>query len=306
MARYVSTKTASGGTVGGGGASGPTAAEVCQYACKAVCDLFCTNFRTPECRPTLNYLPTAQNCFVVICHCNCWTNCFCNGCFKLDLDTNKYRAFRICFSGLRLCGCVQNTFYTGVVSSNGCFCCCNQTYRYLYACNKWPMACNCCCYLQNYWCCGCVVNWWYRCQTGCDGIGFFDYTLEAAPTDRPYCNCASNWMFSVCWIQQPPGCWVYHFPAQCSRIMAAGYCNQSTSWSKNQKTNNYICAICFCGSNGFMPTLVGGNYGYTCDGDVDLPHPISNWTVWGWPCCFPVNVGVFSGTTCPEPNEAYE
>ena len=46
MARYVSTKSATGAVSGGGGASGPTPAEVCQYACKAVCD--CLLYTSPS------------------------------------------------------------------------------------------------------------------------------------------------------------------------------------------------------------------------------------------------------------------
>ena len=306
MARYVSTKSASGGTIGGGGASGPTAAEVCQYACKAVCDLFCTNLKTTACRPLLNYLPTTQNCYTLICHCNCWTTCFCNGCFKIDIDTNKYRGFRICFAGFRLCGCNTNTMYAGVVSSNGCMCCCTQTYSWMHSCNKWPQGCNCFCYLGNCWCCGPQPYWCYTCMSGIDGTGFFDFTLEANSYNRPYCNCSPDWGFDVCWISSNEGNFARNFPGQCSRVKGAPYCNKSTMWSRNQKANDYVCAICFCANQTLMSTICAGCYAQTCVGDVNLPHPIPNWSIWGWPCCFPVNVGVWSGTEQPDPNEAYE
>ncbi len=309
MARYVSTKSATGAVSGGGGASGPTPAEVCQYACKAVCDLFCTNLITPACRPTLNYLPTTDNCYTVICHCNCWTNCFENGCFKIDLDTNKYRGFRICFAGQRIKACCYIYMCAGIVSSNGCMCCCQQTYRYFCACNRWPM--GHCCFCQNFncWTCGCTIGadqkWCYCCVSGMDGVGFFDFKLEAAPINRPYCNCEGPWMFDVCFanISQQ---WNYDFPAQCSRLFGAPNCNRSTAWSRNQKANDYIKSICFFSNCFLSSTLQGGNYSQTACGDVNAPHPIPNWTIWGWPCCFPVNVGVWSGSTAPEVNDAYE
>ena len=309
MARYVTTKSATGAATGGsGGASGPTAAEVCQYACKAVCDLFCTNLITPSCRPTLNYLPTTDNCYTVICHCNCWTNCFENGCFKIDLDTNKYRGFRICFTGQRIKACCYNYFCAGIVSSNGCMCCCQQNYWLICACNNWPMGSCCFCY----WCrcrtCGCTIGadqkWCYYCQSGLDGLGWFDFKLESAATNRPYCNCEADWMWDLCWMGH--SYWQSDFPAQCNRMMGIPYCNKSTGWSKNQKADNYIKSICFFTNHFWGSSLHSGSYGSTACGDVNAPHPIPNWTIWGWPCCLPVNVGLWSGSTAPTANDAYE
>jgi len=313
MARYVTTKSATGAaTGGGGGASGPTAAEVCQYACKAVCDLFCTNFITPACRPTLNYMPVPDRDWNVICHCNCWTNCF--GCtFRIDLDTTKYKAFRICFAGQKIRACCYYYMCAAIMQKTAaapCWCCCAASYRYLRVCNREPVPRCCCCSYFGQCRCGYSIGynegWCWCCRSGCDGNAFWDFKLCAAPMRPVSNNMGSPWMYDLCWVGQKQDEWYSDFLGQCMRIYGVGGCAMTAAWSPCQNFQDYINGICFMANLPIESTLSSGNYCQHQANPCNQPYPLPNWTIWGQPCCFPVNVGLWSGTTAPTANDPYE
>ena len=102
MARYVSTKTASGG--GSSGAVGLTATDVCNTICKLAT-------QTPADQPSPLIMP-GFGCWEMVCNCPCWTDCY--GCCAIwCVDTSKYRGFRIHYNGVRSRGCCYTYLYPG-------------------------------------------------------------------------------------------------------------------------------------------------------------------------------------------------
>ena len=93
MARYVSTKSASGGSAGGG--TGLTAADVC--------NTICTLATQAPTAGTTRIMP-GFNEWVTICNCPDWNDCY--GCtVEWKFDTSLYRAFKWCYRGIRMCAC---------------------------------------------------------------------------------------------------------------------------------------------------------------------------------------------------------
>ena len=84
MARYVSTKTASGASAGG--SAGLSSVDVCNLICNL-------STQSPADSPSPLIMP-GFGCWQMICNCPCWTECY--GCCVIwCIDTSKYKAFKV-------------------------------------------------------------------------------------------------------------------------------------------------------------------------------------------------------------------
>ena len=306
MSRYVKTVVAADGSGGGGSDAGMTAAQACQYACKAVCDMFCTNLICPECRPYYNTLPTATvNDWVVVCHCDCWNNSYGQGTVWC-LDTNKYRGFKWCYRGVRIKGCCWWYGVMGIAAKNvDCFCCCSNSYRIACKC-QWPPS-QCCSSCWQFWDSGQIQFGCQQCcSSQCDANFNFGWELfpvwqKALPQEDRVCG-----QVGFC-IWMPKG---NRDPLQCAGgydvyIGNNSYCHKTITWSCNEAAKGSTCyldRVCICvNSPGFESALCGtypdGYNGKGTDG-TPLPNGVTpSWTMWGIPCCYPMNIGSYSGGT---------
>ena len=283
MARYVSTKTAAGGSSGGGGLS---LADVCTAVCNTVCKLAT---QTPANQPSPLVMP-GFGCWEMICNCSCWTDCY--GCCVIwCVDTSKYKAFKINYNGVRICACQYMYMYPGV-GNDDCFCCCSNTYKGRCICD-WPSS-SCCCWC-GYQCCWmgkemCVYCWgvqydkafniefcirapkWKNCTSGGQGTGFW-YNFAY----KKWTNCCDGHCFT-----------------SCDRVMGTNHCS-CLMWSCEQNTSNYITRMCLrTESTPFMSTLAGaGNWNPNDGAENILGVPC--WTIWAMPCDRPT-----FGTCCME------
>ena len=95
MARYVSTKSASGGSSGGGAAAGLSASDVCNQICKLSTDAAGTPGSTvaSDLTSQASEISGGYSQWKMICNCPCWTDCY--GCNVLwCFDSTKYRGYR--------------------------------------------------------------------------------------------------------------------------------------------------------------------------------------------------------------------
>ena len=314
MSRYVKTVAAADGSGGGGsaGQAGLSAAQACQYACKAVCDMFCTNFKTPACRPYYNFLPTTTvNDWVVICHCDCWTSCY--GCkVTWCLDTAKYRAFKWCFKGIRIRGCCY--FYGAMgMAAKGveCYCCCNNAW--LNSCNFYGsppcMCCNACWQCWN----ACHIGLFCQhcCQAQCDGVfnmGWCIFPVGQSREQNQYRTC--NQIGYRIWL--PDNYDKDTYRGRCEVFAGtSGYCHRYITWSPEEACKSSTCYLDrWClnvewNNNYGFESASCGNYPFDCHAGTDvggqpLPKGVTPmWTIWGIPCCYPMNIGTISmGTGC--------
>jgi hypothetical protein len=310
MSRYVKTVVAADGSGGGGSDVGLTAAQACQYACKAVCDMFCTNLICPECRPYYNTLPTPTvNEWVVICHCACWTNCYGQN-LVWCLDTNKYSGFKWCYCGVNIRGCCGWYATMGMAAKGvDCFCCCNNAYTQ--SCNRFGTPpCMCCNACWQYWNACAIQELCQRCcQSQCDGNFNFGWAIfpmwQSSQSNQErvcgqigYCIWMPYGNYDK--MQWRGGCEVY--------IGTNGHCQMYMTWSCNEAcygTTNYLDRWCLCFHHGYgFKSLACGIVstnncwnGKTDDGLNLCKGVTPSWTMWGIPCCYPMNIGSFSGGT---------
>lgn len=309
MSRYVKTVAAADGSGGGSaGDSGISAAQACQYACKAICDMFCTNLICPECRPYYNTLPvTTVNDYVVVCHCDCWTNSFGQG-MVFCLDTNKYRGFRWCFRGVRIKGCCWWYGNMGMAAKGvDCFCCCTNSYRYAKDqwCS-WPLS-MCCSYCWNYYNHSAIAIGCQQCCTSqCDGN--FNFGWEIYPQWQHALQNYSRVYGQVGYcVWMPKG---NRDMLQCAgghevTIGTNSHCHWAITWSCNEACKGTTCYLdrwCVCvNSPGFESAIVGTYPDHWNGKDSEsnkLPAGVTpSWTMWGIPCCYPMNIGSYSGGT---------
>lgn len=274
MARYVSTKTAAGGS-SGGTTAGLTAADVCNQICKLAT-------QPPADQPSPLIMP-GFGCWQMICNCPCWTDCY--GCCVIwCIDTSKYKGFKIHYNGVRNCACCYTYVYPGA-GSDDCFCCCDQNYRGHCTCS-WPMK-SCCCWC-HYHCCwmakdSCV----FCCNSSFDNAWSFEFCIMA-PSWK---GCTSgnlgtgfwyDWHFKkfirCCDCHNYTGCERYKGQVNCACIF----------WSKEQNSSKYVSRMCVrTQETPFQSVLAGGNYPATEGGNLMIGMPC--WTIWGMPCdrpCF--------------------
>ena len=311
MSRFVKTvATADGsGGGGGGGSTGISAAQACQFACKAVCDMFCTNMICPECRPYFNTLPvTTVNDYVVICHCDCWTNCY-GQALSWCLDTNKYRGYKFCYRGIRIKGCCWWYGKMGAAAKNvDCFCCCTNSYRYAKDrwCS-WPLS-QCCSSCWDYYNYGYVeFGCGQCCQSQCDGQFNMGWELFPKWQKAQQNSDRVRGQVGYC-IWFPKG---NRDSLQCAgghevTIGTISHCHANMTWSCNEAMKGSTCYLdrwCLCvnAGHGFSSAFCG-TYQDCQNGKDSNAQPLPNgvtpsWTIWGIPCCYPVNIGTFSGGT---------
>ena len=311
MSRFVKTVATADGSGGGGGSdAGLTAAQACKYACKAVCDMFCTNLICPECRPYFNTLPTPTvNDWVVVCHCDCWTNCYGQH-VVWCLDTSKYKGFKWCYRGVRIKGCCWWYGHMGMAAKNvDCFCCCTNSYR-ISCKNQYPMD-NCCNACWQYYNQGFIeIGCQQCCSSTCDGLFNFGWSVF------PVWQKAQQ---NLDRVQGQVGFCVWMPKGNRDMLQCAGgyevfignnsYCHHQIVWNSNEAclgTTCYLDRWCLCtnGGHAFSSALSSQNTyhqngfnGNDTDGN-QLPAGVTpSWTMWAIPCCYPMNIGSYSGGT---------
>ena len=280
MARYVSTKTASGGSAGGG--SGVSLSEVCTAVCCVIGNNAQNTTTGIQVSPTTNQLIPGYSCWQMICNCQCWDDCY--GCNVVwCVDTAKYRAFRLAYTGLRHCACCYMYFCIGLGDDN-CFCQCSQAYRGVCVC-MWPEK-SCCCWTA-YNCCQIVMEpCIYCCNSQWDNIWSFVYTV-CAPQ---YKGCTSgnqgmgihyDWCYSRKFVRY---CDCYNRTGW-DRSKGATHCH-CLFWSCKQNSSKYLTRLCMKSSETpFQSALAGGNYPGNEGGDHSAGTPC--WTIWAIPCHIP-------------------
>jgi len=281
MTRYVSTKSASGASSGGG--AGLSATDVCNTICKLAT-------QSPANQPSPLVMP-GFGCWQMICNCPCWTDCY--GCCMIwNVDTLKYRAFRLQYTGIRNCACCYTYICPGFGNSN-CFCNCSNTYRGACVC-MWPMK-SCCCW-EVYNCCGmqkdaCI----YCCNRQWDNAWSFQFTI-----------CSPEWKGCTSGNQ---GTGVFYdfkyarkFVACCDdynsnghdRFRGMTHCS-CLFWNCNMNSFYYLTRMCLkVHQTPFQSLLNAGNYPTNEGGDHMVGTPC--WTIWGVPCDRP-QFGTCSMTT---------
>ena len=281
MARYVSTKSAAGGSSSGGG-SGLTVTEVCNTICKLAT-------QTPASQPSPLIMP-GFGCWEMICNCPCWTDCY--GCCVIwNVDTSKYRAFKVHYTGIRNCACCYTYVQPGF-GNDECFCCCNYAYRGRCVC-RWPMK-SCCCW-EAYQCCwpaqnACV----YCCNSQWDNIWSFEFTICAPMWHGCTSGNQGTGVFYDWWYFKNPRCCDDYDYSGCDRQKGHTFC-ACLFWSCKQNATQYVTRMCLktC-ETPFQSALAGGNYPSNEGGDKAAGTPC--WTIWGIPCDRP-EFGTCSMTT---------
>ena len=264
MAKYVTTRSASGGASGGG--AGLTAADVCDTICSL--NTSCTS----------DSINSGFSCWRMICNCPNWTDCYgCN--IQWNVDTLNYRAIRLYYTGIRQQKCCWLYMCPGL-GTPSCYCCCDNAYRGNCVCN-WPVK-SCCCWTA-YNCCHmgkdtCV----YCCNGAWDDIWSMQFTV-----------CAPNW--KACY-DQGQGVfysfwWKKYTRAHNTEYEYTGwditrgytYCS-NMNWNCDiGDSNNYLSRICLVTREPpFMPAVSDGNYSTSRGGACGAGVPC--WTVWGVPC----------------------
>ena len=310
MSRFVKTVAAADGSGGGGGSdAGLTAAQACQYACKAVCDMFCTNLICPECRPYYNTLPTPTvDDWVVVCHCDCWTNCYGQN-VVWCLDTNKYKGFKWCYRGVRIKGCCWWYGQMGMAAKGvDCFCCCTNTYRNACKCH-FPLTQCCSACWSFYEQCMIEIGCQQCCSSQCDGL--FNFGWAVFPQWQKALSNQSRVYGQVGYcIWMPKG---NRDSVQCAGgsevyMGTNSHCISKIVWNEAQACKGTTCYLdrwCLCvnGGHAFSSAISNGCWeqnthnGTDCDGN-QLPSGVTpSWTMWAIPCCYPMNIGSYSGGT---------
>ena len=283
MARYVSTKSASGGSSGGGAAAGLSASDVCNQICKLSTDAAGTPGSTvaSDLTSQASEISGGYSQWKMICNCPCWTDCYgCNvvWCF----DSTKYRGYKLVYSGMRLCACCYAYWCNGIGSVD-CFCCCNNAYMGTCIC-CWPTK-SCCC-LDAYHCCNMLrSNCVYCCNTPYDDMWGFEWTVWSpcnAAWGCPKQGAGVMWDFS--WKKFIRNNWAdYHYASR-DRQMGFTYCH-CLYWSpcQNSSTSRYFARLLMrMENNPFMSALSSGNYESSVGGACAAGQPC--WTIWGIPC----------------------
>ena len=280
MARYVSTKSATGGSSGGG--SGFTATDVCNTIC---------NLATQDVskQPSPLIMP-GFGCWDMICNCPCWTDCY-GCCIVWNVDTSKYRAFKIHYTGIRNCACCYTYLQPGF-GNDECFCCCNNAYRGRCIC-RWPMK-SCCCW-EAYSCCWAAQNVCvYCCNSQWDNIWSFEFTICAPMWHGCTSGNQGTGVFYDWWYHKFPRCCDEYDYSGCDRQKGQNYCS-CLFWSCKQNATQYVTRMCVktCDTP-FQSALAGGNYPSQEGGAESTGTPC--WTIWAIPCDRP-QFGTCSMTT---------
>ena len=279
MARYVSTKTAGGGSSGGG--AGISLAEVCTAVCNTVCKLAT---QTPASQPSPLIMP-GFGCWEMVCNCPCWTECY--GCCAIwCVDTSKYKGFKIRYNGVRSRGCCYTYLYPGF-GNDSCFCCCNYAYRGACIC-QWPFksavgwtAYNCCSMHMN----ACV----FCCQSQWDSGWSWEMSIFAPSWKGCTSGAQGTGVWYDWWFPKFIRCCDCYCYTGCDRQKGQTYCS-CLFWGPGQDSTsgNHVTRMCMRFEyTPFEPVTNGGQYQVAGGGDQLVGQPC--WTIWGIPCdrpCF--------------------
>lgn len=289
MARYVTTKSASGSSSGGG--AGVTLDQVCTAVCNVVCCL-----TTQQAGLTTSISPGYGE-WEMICNCPNWTDCY--GCNVIwCIDTSKYKAFKIKYNGIANCACCYTYMCLGFgppKSINDCFCSCSNAY-YAYCTCAWPVK-SCCCW-QAYACCAMLNG---ACVYCCNGVTSQSWGFEWIVCAPPWKKCTNDGQgggvyFDFYYKKFIAECGEYYFP-NWDRQKGFNFCS-CLHWSKQQNTDCYLERLCMKFSDSPMQPTVGTDTFLTwCANQGGMCYTgIPCWTIWGVPCYRP-KFGTCSMTT---------
>ena len=296
MARFIKTISADGSSSGGGGA-GVTLDQVCT----AVCNVICNNVTRNENGITeaqdfsedgnyknrTNQIIPGFGCWEIICNCPYWDTCY-GCCVTWCVDTMKYRAFRIVYTGIRNQVCCH--FYPCLgFGTDSCFCVCSQAYRGRYQMCGWPMMSCCCWYAYNQehilhdYCVQCMN------AEGRDSVWGFEFMVCAPTWKRPTSQHYGR------------GVWYETKMAQKYYCECSAYCYSDWSvhkgtqfcgclfWNCNQNSNQHLTRLCWKSSNQpLMSALYTGSYTASNVDGGSCSTGVPCWTIWGQPCVRPM------------------
>ncbi len=294
MARFIKTVSSDGST-SGGASTGVSLAEVCT----AVCNVICANatccggiVATQDTSEDGNFknrtsqLIPGFGCWEMICNCPYWNKNY-GCCITWCVDTMKYRAFNIVYTGIRQQPCchIYPCFGFGTET---CFCCCSQSYRGGSVLCGWPRHIGASHNWTAYNCEHISGNYCVQCMNaeGRDTVWGFQFMI-----------CAPEWKRTV---SQNTGGGVFYDVRTTAKYMCncSAYCYSDYTrfkgfnfcsclfWNCTQNSNHYVSKMCLKVSNqNFMSSLQGGQWtgceGFPCGTGVPC------WTIWGQPCVRP-------------------
>ena len=289
MARFVTTKTASGGSTGG--SAGVSLQQVCTAVCCVIRDGIVGTAAT-------NTLPKFGNPdgWELICNCNQWDNCW-GTCILWEVDTERYRAFRWCIRGITFCGCCHHYFCTYLVNSAG-NCQTNVGYRYwdMRANKPWPIG-SCCCW--EAYSGDCICWCWYCCGTNCSMPQAI--TIEVGQSvSKSNCMSGQNGQYGVCFDICYGHRWAACDYSCCwggsNRIKGGVWCHPLV-WAKSQHADRYFKHLKIITNYGWIPTHKASVSWQCWFGDQPQGYPC--WSLYGIPCDRPditgSNVKEFTG-----------
>ena len=112
MTRFIKTVTSEGGTSSGGSTG---------LSVKDVCNTICTLSTQDVANQPSPRISQGFSCWEMLCNCPSWDDCY--GCCMIwNVDTMKYKAFRLRYNGIRVCACCYQYIMPGV-GNDVCFCC---------------------------------------------------------------------------------------------------------------------------------------------------------------------------------------
>ena len=296
MARFIKTISADGGTSGSGG-SGVSLSEVCTAVCKVICDNTTRNAsgiveaadfsESGTYANRTNQIIPGFGCWEMICNCPYWDTCY-GCCIEWCIDTTKYRAFNIVYSGIRQKPCCHLYPCWGF-GTETCFCCCSQSYRGRSVLCGWPTHIG-----SNY-------QWTaYNCEHISGDYCIQCMNAEARDTvwGFQFMICAPEWKRTV---SQNTGGGVFYdlrttakYMCNCnqycysdySRFKGFNFCS-CLFWNCTQNSNYYVSKMCLKVANqAFQSALVSGGSWTGCEG-FPCATGVPCWTIWGQPCMRP-------------------
>ena len=278
MRGFIKTVTSEGGTSSGGSTG---------LSVKDVCNTICTLSTQDVANQPSPRISQGFSCWEMLCNCPSWDDCY--GCCMIwNVDTMKYKAFRLRYNGIRVCACCYQYIMPGV-GNDVCFCCCDQAWRGRCLCG-WPT--RSCCNWEAFNCCSmamyaCI----YCCNTQWDDIWSFDWTIWQAPW-RACCCPGNSIYYKFCykkWVREDQNQYDY---MSWDTSMGRNFCS-CLHWNCVQAgcfgncDNRYMQRLCLKVCNTpFMSALFGGTYPchHGCSSAVGDPC----WTIYGSPCDRPM------------------
>lgn len=281
MARFISTKTASGGSSGGG--AGVSLSEVCTAVCNVICNSIVGT-------ATTNTLPKCGNPdgWELICNCNIWKDSWAT-CICWDLDTSKYRAFRWCIKGMTHCSCCQTYWCMWLVAGNGA-CQTSVGYRWYNLRNDkpWPIG-SCCCWEAGNG--DCICWCWCKCDSACSTSQALAIEIGQSVA-KSHCMSGQNGTngvcYDICYGLKQPWCDYSCCAFGSNRLKGAVWCHPLV-WDKSQDENRYLKSLKIQNTYGWIPTNTATANWQSYFGNKPQGQPC--WSLYGIPCDRPTITG---------------